>query len=67
MSSKKSKSPKRYRLLVPVIHDDLEKFHYPGEVGLLYGKMEGCICLRIEHDTLLLNSEDIEPLAGCNS
>ena len=61
-STKKVKSRIHAKLLVTVEHDDLEKFHYPQEVGELFGESDGRIRLKIGHDTLMVNSEDIETI-----
>jgi len=59
-STKKLKSRIRAKLLVPVEHDDVERFHYPGETGELFCESDGRIRLKIGHDTLLVNNKEIE-------
>ena len=53
---------KRYRLLTEVIHDDLERFHFPGEIVTFSCDENGRVRYSAGHDTLELGPNDIEPL-----
>jgi hypothetical protein len=50
------------RLLVPVINDDLERFHYPGEKAVFLRYEVNRLLCRIDNDTFLVHSNEVEPL-----
>lgn len=64
MSELNPKYGDRYKLLVSVIHDDLERFHYPGEEVKFLNFASGRIRCSAGHDTLELNSDQIKSLKG---
>jgi hypothetical protein len=48
------------KLLVPVVHDDLERFHYPGEEIIFLCYLGERVRCSAGHDTLELDSDQIE-------
>ncbi len=59
---KKFRFGDRVRLLVAVEHDDLLRFHYPGEEAVFEGRAGDRVRCRLDADTVEVNIDEIVPM-----
>ena len=62
MCRKKFKFGDRVQLLVTVIHDDLLRFHYPGEEAIFIARAADRLRFKIGDDTIDLSIDEVTPL-----
>lgn len=67
MTLEEDKQSSRFRLLViKDDSDDVERFHYPDEVGVFKGYKDGRILLSFGHDTLSVKREEVTQINECS-